>query len=41
MEKITQAHFIYPIHVVPYLTSEKIAEKSGALVNYTEIRSGW
>ena len=40
MEKITRAHFIYPIHVVPYLTSKKLAGKSGALVSYSEIPSG-
>ena len=40
MEKITRAHFIHPIQVVPYLTSEKLAEKSGALVSYSEIPSG-
>ncbi len=40
MEKITRAHFLYPIHVVPYLTSEKIKNKSGALVNYSEIPAG-
>jgi len=40
MEKITQAHFLYPIHIVPYLTSKKISDKSGALVNYSEIPAG-
>ena len=40
MEKITQAHILCPIHVVPYLTSKKISEKSGALVSYSEIPAG-
>lgn len=40
MEKITRAHFLYPIHVVPYLTSEKVAEKSGAPVTYAGIPAG-
>jgi len=40
MEKITRAHLLYPIHVVPYLTSKKISDKSSALVNYSEIPSG-
>jgi nitrogenase molybdenum-iron protein alpha/beta subunit len=41
MEKITRAQFIHPIHVVPYVTSKKISEKSGASVNYSEIPSGF
>ena len=40
MEKIIRAHFLYPIHVVPYLTSKKISDKSGALVSYSEIPAG-
>jgi len=40
MEKITRAHLLYPIHIVPYLTSKKISDKSSALVNYSEIPSG-
>lgn len=40
MEKITRADILYPIHVVPYLTSKRISDKSGALVKYTEIPAG-
>jgi len=40
MEKITRAHILYPIHVVPYLTSKRISDKSGALVSYSEIPAG-
>lgn len=40
MEKITRAHLLYPIHVVPYITSNKIADKSGAQVHYCEIPAG-
>ncbi len=40
MKKITKAHILCPIHVVPYLTSKKISEKTGASVNYIEIPSG-
>jgi nitrogenase molybdenum-iron protein alpha/beta subunit len=40
MEKITRAETIYPVHVVPYLTGKRISDKTGALVNYTEIPAG-
>jgi nitrogenase molybdenum-iron protein alpha/beta subunit len=40
MAKIVSAHFLYPIHVVPYLTSKKISDKSGAIVKYCEIPAG-
>ncbi len=40
MEKITKAFMLCPIHVVPFLTSKTIANKSGALINYSEIPAG-
>jgi len=40
MEKIVCAEFIFPVHVVPYLTCRELNERFGARVEYIEIPAG-
>lgn len=40
MEKIVQAEYLFPIHLVPYLTSKRINERFGSKTVYVELPAG-
>ncbi len=40
MEKIVQAEYLFPIHLVPYLTSKRINERFGSKTVYIELPVG-
>jgi nitrogenase molybdenum-iron protein alpha/beta subunit len=40
MEKIIQAEYLCPIHVVPYMTSKHISERFGSKTVYIEVPAG-